>query len=347
VRLLALVLAACAATPPPKELQRAEALEHDGKDEEAVAAYARAAEAVCPGVRKGSRGEMYCASALVGRAEALVRLGRKEDAVHAYEQVPAMVPGQKGRAARALSEAAALYLELGESQRAYELYWAVITHYPDEFGADNAVRHVMQDGRTRNARQLYDALSKLEAHLTQTELGDNLLWALAELAEVDLGDPKTALHNLDELAQKYPKSGFRDDALWHGGELARAQGDSEGAVARWRTLLSTRETNIIKIGSLFSVYLDDAQLEVGRVLRDDLGRPEEALAEFQKLPKKYPDSVLKDDALYEIAVTQDKVGRPDAACNTLAWLKKEHPDSRFEVELAPALRARLACKENP
>ena len=40
--------------------------------------------------------------------------------------------------------------------------------------------------------------------------------------------------------------------------------------------MATREVSLM-VGSYFSVWLDDAQLLLGRILRDDLGRADEAL----------------------------------------------------------------------
>ena len=165
---------------------------------------------------------------------------------------------------------------------------------------------------------------------------------MAELAEEDRRDPRLARSHLDALAAGYPRSGLRDDAWWRAARLSRRLGDGEGAARRLRALLATREV-AWGAGSYFSVWLDDAQLELGRVLRDDLGRPGEAIAAFARLPRDYPASVLRDDALWERAVTHDRMRDPARACAALTELAVRHPDSRWQLTDGPALARRLAC----
>src|SRR5205085_6411683 len=106
------------------------------------------------------------------------------------------------------------------------------------------------------------------------------------------------------------------DARWNAARLSRALGDPKGAVDRLRGLLATREISI-GAGSYFSIWLDDAQLLLGQILRDDLHDLPAAAAAFRKLPKDYPASVLKDDALYELAVTLEQAGDHAGACRTI------------------------------
>src|SRR5262249_8875762 len=161
--------------------------------------------------------------------------------------------------------------------------------YPESSAADDALRNVVADGRKRNPRQLYGALRDLYGRLAATAVGDNLLWAMATLAHEDLSDDATALADCDRLVAAHAGSPVWDDALWLGAQLARDHGDPEGAVRRLRKLLATREQSFV-IGSYLSVHLDEAQLELARILRDDLGRPREAVKELQILPKDYPTS---------------------------------------------------------
>src|SRR5690606_10878366 len=130
-------------------------------------------------------------------------------------------------------------------------------------------------------------------------------------------------------------------ALWHGARLARQLGDARGAVARLEALLATREV-AFGAGSYFSVWLDDAQLELGRVLRDELGDIRGVLAAFARLPEHYPASILRDDALWEIALTWDRVGDRERTCAALAELAR-FPDSPHALERAPALGRKHQC----
>jgi tetratricopeptide (TPR) repeat protein len=281
-------------------------------------------------------------TALAGKAGALRRLGRPAQAADTYERLPAAVPSLPGAGAAALVAAAGLRLELGEARRGYDLYWRALLEYPDEAAAEDALRHVLADGRRRDPRQLYGVLRDLYARLGGSAVGDNLLWAMAELAREELADPGAAIEAADRLVAQYPTSPLRDDAAFLAARLARARQDPEGAAKRLRALLASREKSLI-VGSYHSVHLDDAQLELALILRDDLARPRDALAELARLEKHYPDSVLRDDALYETAVTRAALGDRAGACRALADLKRRFPDSKHGLERAPALGAKLGC----
>jgi tetratricopeptide (TPR) repeat protein len=338
----ALVLAAaCSAPALLTDLAEAERLERAGEPDRALAAYTSAMQS-CRHIRNPRQRAQTCAGAHHGHADLLADLGRKAEAADAYEAIPGALGNDPDPAGRAVYQAARLRLELGEDARAYDLFWRAIADYPDAASADLALALVVVDGRRRNPGELYQALAGLAEALAETEVADNLFFAMAELAEADLGDPAAALAAYDHVAAHHTAGPLFDDALWHGARLARALGDARGAVRRYRKLLATREVALI-VGSYFSEWHDDAQLELGRVLRDDLGDASGALAAFARLPRDYPDSVLHDDAQWERAVTWERDRHADRACQALHALRKKWPDSKYELELAPTMRTRLSC----
>lgn len=347
--LRALALAACAmcsaCSGPARntDLAAAEEAERRGDIEAALAAY-REAQTSCPGKRASRQRRQVCAEAYLHHAELLERAGRIAEAAQAYEGAAVTLAGDPTAASTATYRAGRLRLDLGQDERAYELLWRVITHFPDEAHAADALRLVLVDGRRRNPRQLYEVLSGLVTPLARTGIADSLLYAMADLAEHELGEPRVALAMLDKIASNYPESGLRDDAWWHGARLARAGGDARGAAGRLRALLETREVSHI-VGSYFSIWLDDAQLALGRILRDDLGELGGAVAAFARLPRDYPDSILIDDARWEIARTWARAGDSARVCAALDRLGRAHPDSRYELSEAPALRRTHGCSE--
>lgn len=352
LRALALACAACASwaswascSGPARnaDLSAAEDAERRGDVEAALAAY-RDAQTACPGKRPSRQERQVCAEAYLHHAELLERTGRVAEAAAAYERAASTLAGDPTAASTATYRAGRLRLDLGEDQRAYELLWRVVTHFPDEAHAADALRLVLVDGRRRNPRQLYEVLSGLVTPLARTGIADSLLYAMADLAEHELDDPRTALAMLDKIASSYPDSGLRDEAWWHGARLARAAGDARGAATRLRALLETREVSRI-VGSYFSIWLDDAQLALGRILRDDLGELGSAAAAFARLPRDYPDSVLIDDARWELARTWAQAGDSAKVCAALDRLGRAHPDSRYELSEAPALRRTHGCAE--
>jgi TolA-binding protein len=98
-------------------------------------------------------------------------------------------------------------------------------------------------------------------------------------------------------------------------------------------------------GSYFSVWLDDGQLELGRILRDDLRDLPGAATAFRRLPEDYPDSILQDDASIELADTLAQAGDTVGACAELTRLGKRWPDSKHGLNRAPALRQKLSCPD--
>jgi tetratricopeptide (TPR) repeat protein len=341
--LAAALVTACAAPRPLPDIEEAERLHRRGDDEGALLAYRRAQES-CRRERDVLRRRAACAEAHLGRAELLVDLGRTEQAIEAFDDAArALAAETPASAARATLRSGQLRLDRGDEVGAYQRLWAVVTSWPDEAFAADALVVLLRDGRARDPVQLYQVLAQLEARIGDTEIGDNLLWAMADLAEHEQKDLERARGHLDRLLATHQKSGLRDEALWHGARLSRALGDPAGAVERLRALVATREVSW-GAGSYFSVWLDDGQLELGRVLRDDLRKPAEALEAFEKLPRDYPASILVDDALWERAVTLERMGQAARACAVLAELHAKHPDSRWELEEAPKKRASLACR---
>jgi tetratricopeptide (TPR) repeat protein len=337
VALAALAVAACMTPKPPRELVQAQRLEHAGDDAAALPAYERAITS-CTSVEDPLLRQTACGQAYSGRAATLARLGKPDDALAAWlDMARALATLAPEDAARALQEAAVLELERSHDKAAYDLFWRVIVEHPEAAAADDALRVVVRDGRTRNARELDGVLASLYERQKDSELADNLLADRADLAEHELAQPRAALVLWDQIATRWPKGPFYDDARWNGARLARAGGDPKGALTRLHQLLATKEEAFM-IGSYHSVFLDDAELEAGRILRDDLNDPRAALVEFDRLENKdYKDSVLRDDALFEAAMTHAALGEKDAACARLASLRKHFPDSKFLLEPPPAL----------
>jgi TolA-binding protein len=337
-----LLACGCSAAVTLDELKTAERRADAGDTEGALAAY-REAQAKCGALQPKRRAKAACAEAFLGEAEALEHAAtsghasRTQAAIDTYLAIPARLSGDPTTAAVAVYRAGQLLLHDKQVTGAWTALWRVVTDYPDEAPAGDALSTLVTDGRGRNARELAEQIAKILTPLAETEVADNLVWALADLTEHELANPAAARALYDRIPVDYPKSGLRDDARWHGARISRALGDPSGAVQRLRGLLATREV-AIGAGSYFSIWLDDAQLELGKILRDDLHDLPGAEKAFRKLPKDYPASILRDDAQYELAVTLDRAGDHPGACRTLAELAKQTPDSKYVArgkELCP------------
>jgi TolA-binding protein len=303
--------------------QRADAGDVDG----AIAAY-RKAQVACHRLKPVARARAACGDALLGEGEVLEHAQRTDAAIAAYLAVPPRTQDDPTTAATATYRAGVLLLRAGKTVDAWTALWRTITDWPDEPPAVDALREIVDDGRRRDARALADQIAKLLTPLAQTQVADNMLWVLADLHEHELANPAAARSLYDRIPADYPDSGLRDDARWNAARLSRALGDPKGAADRLRALLATREV-ALGAGSYFSIWLDDAQLELGKILRDDLHDLPGAVAAFRRLPKDYPASILRDDALYELAVTLERMNDHAGACAAVRDLVKLEPDSKY------------------
>ena len=327
IRYCVLALAACSAPATLSELKLAEAKADAGDVDGAVATY-RVAQQKCKALEPPRRARAACAEALLGEAEVLERADRTQPAIDAYLAIPGRVSDDPTTAAIATYRAGVLLLRRDAIKPAWTALWRTVTDWPDEATAGDALRTLLEDGRRRDARALAEQIATVLTAVAQSTVADNLVWSLADLTEHELENAAGARALYDRIPADYPDSGLRDDARWHAARISRALGDPAGAATRLRALLATREV-AFGAGSYFSIWLDDAQLELGKVLRDDLADLAGAAAAFRKLAKDYPASILKDDALYELAITLEKSGDHAGACQTLAALARQSPDSKY------------------
>jgi len=330
----------CSAPATLPELVSAERRASSGDIEGALTDYRRA-QTTCKDLRPERRAQQACRDALLGEAQTLERAGRTEEAITAYAAIPLKAPDDPIAGSTATYRAGELLLEAKRDVEAWTLLWRVVTDYPDEAVAADALKILVDDGRHRDAQALADQLGKILTPLAETGVADNLVWSLADLYDKELARPDAARSFYDRIPADYPNSGLRDDARWHGARLSKQLGDYPGAVTRLRGLLATREV-AIGAGSYFSIWLDDAQLELGRILRDNLADLKGAAAAFRKLPKDYPASILRDDALYELVVTLQKLADMPGTCRAIAELRKLDPDSKYNDDAA-AIGAELKC----
>ncbi len=320
------VMLACSAPANLPELTVAERSADSGDTEGALAAY-HAAQAKCGQIRPQRRARAACSDALLGEGEALERANRVPDAIAAYLAIPTRLSDDPQTASTAVYRAGQLQLKTHADAAAWTSLWRVVTDWPDEPIAADALRAVLEDGRRRDPRAMADQLAKVLTGLAETQIADNLVWSLADLDAHELANPAAARALYDRIPTDYPESGLRDDARWFAANLSRQLGDPKGAVSRLRALLATREV-AFGAGSYFSIWLDDAQLLLGQILRDDLHDPTAAAAAFRRLPRDYPASILRDDALYELAVTLEPTDHA-GACAAVAALVKLDPDSKY------------------
>lgn len=82
-------------------------------------------------------------------------------------------------------------------------------------------------------------------------------------------------------------------------------------------------------GSYIRRRFPPALLQIAVILRDDLKDMAGARNVLLELPSRFPDSILRDDALWEAARLARLAGDEGGACDATGELVDEVPDSRF------------------
>jgi tetratricopeptide (TPR) repeat protein len=333
--IIVIVVAGCSGAPLPAEFSRAQSLE--STDPERARTLYAAVEERC---RHERLAHDDCALVAVRLAELAESAARWREAFDDWLRA-AHATNQPRTAARAVVRAAELaHSHLGDDGEAEALAWRALESYPDEIAADDALKLGMRLSEKRDGSALDARLAALYPRLARFDVGDNLLFERGLLlARHDRGAEAVVI--FDQLADAYPHSGLRDDGLWRAAELLRAAGDHEGALRRLRRILASRKDALIT-GSYNYLQLDDAQLLVGRIYLDDLHDPARAAEAFELLADDYPESVLRDDALYDLARARVEQHDVPAACRALARLVRQFPDGN-RLRPARALQADLKC----
>ena len=102
-------------------------------------------------------------------------------------------------------------------------------------------------GDTQRFTETMSLLADVAPLSLRTEEG---LFLLAQAAADD-GDPTQARNYLARLLREYPKSTWRDDALWLQGWLTYKARDLRGAVAAWDRLLAEEKGSPLRVSALY------------------------------------------------------------------------------------------------
>ena len=245
--------------------------------------------------------------------------------------MPGKTPTIRSTASTATYRAGELLLAAGKTVEAWTALWKVVTDWPDEPVAADALRALLDDGRRRDARALADEIGKLLTPLAETQVADNLVWSLADLDEHELANPAAARAFYDRIPADYPEERpARRRALARRANLSRAARRSEGRGRRGCARCSRRARSRSAPAATSRSGSTTRSSMLGKILRDDLHDLPGAAAAFRQLPKDYPASILRDDALYELARDARAAGDHAGACAAMAdAAKKLEPDSKY------------------
>ena len=339
----AVLLAACAPSLPAAYEQSRAAAERayvHGRYEEAATHWKQAAQAA---TRQRDRNEARYRAAV-----SLQRAGKTEEAARLYEQVAAVEHNE--RAARAAYDRARLEIAHGDAGKGYLLLRKALEEHPNSGLAAGALRSYLRWLSRRGGPQAeLDALDPLIAKLGRTELGEYLHYSRAAALERE-GRIRTARDRYLYVADHYPypRGALWDDALWHASLAEEKLGRFHAAIAHLERMLAEREPPSPP-GSYERPRYDDSRFRIAVLYRDRLNDPSAAARNFWLVFTDHPKSLLRDDALWEVALLSRRMGDRTATCDALETLVKELPDSRFAPcagELCPQLRKQdtRACR---
>lgn len=227
------------------------------------------------------------------------------------------------RAARSWLDLGRAFEALGETERAVHAYASLLGAHPESGNALSAAKRWVAL-MTQDALSPEQAWSLLLERHNHRELDEGLRYfhALA----LQKTDRIAAIEAFEFLARRYPlpRAAFTDEALLASAHLRRQIGDAAGALEALRPLLR-QDTSAYLVGSYTRGAYLKAYLLKGRILRDDLGRPEQAERAFRTLVQRHRESRLADDALLEVARTRH--GNEKDPCPIILELLRDYPAS--------------------
>lgn len=318
------VASACARQHSTRFLEARAAAERDyssGRYEQAAHAWRSAGEA--------AKHEDDRIEAIYRAASAYERAERNDDARATYLELLRLAPASS-RAPRAAYDLALLELRLGEVEQGEARLEGIITRYQASALAGRAFALLMR--RLEERRGKAGSLAWLESltpRVKDRELLEQIRYVRAGLL-LALGRPEPARDAYLELARRfpYPQGAYWDDALWHAADIERTEGRPREAIAHLEQMLREVEPAHFQ-GSYARPRYAEAQFRIAEIYRDDLNQPAVARKQFRKVYRDHPTSLMRDDALWQEAVTAYRSGDPNGACDPLEILVNELPDSRY------------------
>jgi TolA-binding protein len=216
----------------------------------------------------------------------------------------------------------------GQSARADEILEALARTPAAPAAAD--AQFLVGQGHIE-ARRYAEAVSALERYLAGKPKGDVADYALAHLAQahLELGQPELASKDLDQLAERFPKSKSLPPTRLRLAEAALAAKQADRAAELFR-LAAEGDDPALKPRALSG--LGWASMEGGK--------PAEAAAAFGALLDTSPDDPLAPEAALVRGQALEAAGQTDEALKAYARAAEAYPKSS-QGSLATLARARL------
>lgn len=295
--------------------------QHAGRFEEAATSFR---EAAAKATRVKDRDE-----AILLEARTYERMRDWRRASAAYERLLAVSPTGP-RAARAKFELAMLAIDLGDDDEGYRALERAAREHPTHGLSGTALLRVLEHEKAERGDDGALAwIRKTQPAFAGTPQQQLLEYSYAKILE-ESGRTEAAHDAYVATATQhpYPSGPLTDDAWWRASLLAEELGRPELAIDHLRALLSPRESSHT-MGSYERPRFAEAQMRIGVLQRDALQDPVAAREAFRHLYEAFPDSTLRDDALWAEARLLMAAGQREALCAVAQELAEELPQSRY------------------
>jgi len=288
----------------------AERHRHHGRLDEAERSYALAAE--------NAERRVDLDEAEYRRSRVLIDLERYDEAATLLLEIGARRPVSR-RTARAIYDAARVYdHRLQQPERAYPLYEQIMREFPDDgLGTRSLYFRLFAMRDAEDFAGCIAYLDELYPRVRENSLGDDALKMKADI-QLEAEDRAGARVTLEQIVRDHPyPQGHRwDEAIEKLAAMDVEDGHPLVAIARLERMLERFENTTI-IGSYTQTGMPRAQLNIARIYRDELHDYDEADSEFRRVLRRFPDSILRDDASYERGAMWLDQGERDRGCDIL------------------------------
>jgi tetratricopeptide (TPR) repeat protein len=231
-----------------------------------------------------------------------------------------------------------MYDKLDAPGHALRLWEQLLRALPETVAADSALQATLVHyERVGDDAKAIGLLDRLYRRLRDTRLADNLLFRRAAISR-RRGELGAAISTYDRLIEMHPASGLIDNARWALADIYVGQGLLRKAMLQLRMLAEDRDTSW-QIGLYDSELADDARFRRGVIALTMQGRPGLAEVEFETFLVENPESILRDDARWNIVQARLRRGDGRGANEACQELAEVEPESRWVDDCAELVAA--------
>lgn len=263
------------------------------------------------------------------RYRAAVSYERAADVARAGALYSQLASGKSERAARATFALADLRVKRGDEAGGYAELEAAVHRFPSSGIASLALRRYFSFLSEQGGdRRVLEYIERVQPTLSHSDVAEQLGYERARRLET-LGSTSAARDAYVELAQRfpYPYGAYWDDALSRAADCELTLGRPESAIGLLQRMLQARETAHFS-GSYERPRFAEAAYRLAGLYRDARHDQSAARRAFRSVFLDYPNSTLRDDALWHEAMLAHRIGL-DESCAPLRLLVQQLPESRY------------------